>query len=301
MKDCLTQGAVIPDDMITELRDSTDKAGDGAELARRLEADGYIFMRGVVGCEAIAAARREVFERLEGVGEIKAPAVDGIATGESRRRELAEDLGEFWLAVCEGEARRCVTHGAELRKLMTSVLGEPAQPHDYLFLRPGAVGRSTQLHYDRPFFSRGSDRIYTVWGALGDIPVTEGPLVVVEGSNGFTDLIEQAHAIDYESKSSPLVAILDDVVTLAKKRGSRLLTANFTPGDVIVFGMSTLHGTLDNHSPACRVRLSFDVRYQPLADPVDDRYSGPNPGGTTGIGYGELNGAKPLTEPWHTR
>jgi hypothetical protein len=35
------------------------------------------------------------------------------------------------------------------------------------------------------------------------------------------------------------------------------------------------------------VRLSTDVRFQP--------------GGTTGAGYGELNGAKPLTEPWHIR
>ncbi len=32
-----------------------------------------------------------------------------------------------------------------------------------------------------------------------------------------------------------------------------------------------------------------------------ETHSGPNPGGTTGVGYGELNGAKPLTEPWHTR
>jgi hypothetical protein len=35
--------------------------------------------------------------------------------------------------------------------------------------------------------------------------------------------------------------------------------------------------------------------------PVDDRYFGTNPRGTTGIGYGELNGAKPLDQPWHER
>jgi len=65
--------------------------------------------------------------------------------------------------------------------------------------------------------------------------------------------------------------------------------------------MNLLHGSLDNQSPVGRTRLSCDVRWQPLADPVDTRYSGPNPPGTTGAGYGELNGAKPLDEPWHQR
>jgi hypothetical protein len=65
--------------------------------------------------------------------------------------------------------------------------------------------------------------------------------------------------------------------------------------------MLTLHGSLDNHSALGRVRLSSDVRYQPAAEPTDPRYFGPNPGGTTGAGYGELNGAKPLTQAWHVR
>ena len=65
--------------------------------------------------------------------------------------------------------------------------------------------------------------------------------------------------------------------------------------------MFTMHGSLENHSPRGRVRLSCDVRYQPAADPIDPRYFGPDPGGTFGGGYGELNGAKPLDEPWHRR
>ena len=65
--------------------------------------------------------------------------------------------------------------------------------------------------------------------------------------------------------------------------------------------MFTLHGSLQNVSEENRVRLSVDVRYQRLADTVDERYFGPSPTGTTGIGYGELVGAKPLTEAWHIR
>jgi len=65
--------------------------------------------------------------------------------------------------------------------------------------------------------------------------------------------------------------------------------------------MYTWHGALDNVSPLGRVRLSVDVRFQPISEVEDLRYFGANPSGTTGSGYGELNGAKPLTEPWHVR
>ena len=92
-----------------------------------------------------------------------------------------------------------------------------------------------------------------------------------------------------------------DPVAFARERGCRLLTADFEASDLLVFDMRTLHGSLDNHSPRGRVRLSCDVRYQPAADPLDHRYFGPDPGGTFGGGYGELNGAKPLDEPWHRR
>jgi hypothetical protein len=49
------------------------------------------------------------------------------------------------------------------------------------------------------------------------------------------------------------------------------------------------------------VRISCDLRWQPAALPIDERYFGPDPTGTTGAGYAELNGAKPLDQPWHVR
>jgi hypothetical protein len=301
MKNCITQGSPVPEDLIDVLYDSTALMGDPGALQRQLHEDGYLFLRGVLDQDEILAARAEIFERLAAVGEVKQPASEGLFTGQSQRKEIVGDLGVFWQSVCEGPKLRQVTHGLRLRAVMGEVFGEPAQPHDYLFLRPSPVGRATLLHYDRPFFSRGSDRIHTAWFVLGEVPVTDGPLVVVEGSNRFTDLIEPAVAVDYDSNEAPKVSVPDDPIGLARSRGTRLLTANFEPGDLVVFGMTTLHGTLDNHSPSGRIRLSCDIRYQPTADPMDERYFGPNPGGTTGAGYGELNGAKPLTEPWHTR
>ena len=301
MFDCQVHGVTVPHDMLAPFQDSTSIQTQGDVLRERLHEDGYVFIRGLVDPDLIQAARAEVFQRLADVGEIKSPVLDGIFTGRSRRTTLTDDLGDFWQSVSEGTALRRVTHGEQVTDFISTLFGEQARGYDFLFLRPGVPGRFTFLHFDRPFFSRGTQNVITAWTAIGDIPTTEGPLFVLENSHRFDDLISQAEQIDYSSTSSPRVQMMNNAVDFARSRGSRFLTADFKPGDVIVFGMTTMHGAFDNVSPIGRTRLSVDVRWQPAAEPADERYFGPDPAGTTGAGYGELNGAKPLTEPWHTR
>jgi hypothetical protein len=301
MFDCQINRQPVPNDILAPYRDSTEAATDGDELRRRFERDGYIFIRGVVPQPSIRAAREEVFGRLAEVGEIAEPPVDGIFTGESHREERHPDKGVFWRSVSEGPAIRRVTHSEETQALISCLQGEPAFGHDFIFLRPGVPGRFTFLHFDYPFFSRGSQRVVTAWTAVGPVPTIEGALFVVENSHTFEDLTQGAREVDYDSASSPQVQLTGDAVEFARSRGSKLLTANFEPGDVIIFGMFTLHGSFDNASPLNRARLTTDVRWQPKSEPADERYIGPDPKGTTGIGYAELNGAKPLTQDWHIR
>ena len=296
-----TQGRPLPDARVGELRDSSAVATDGAELSRRLAGDGYVFLRSALDVSEVEAARVEVFERLVGVGEIRPPAVEGISTGESRRVGTVGDLGAFWKSVSEGPALRRVTHGPRLGAVLARIAGAPVRAHDYMFLRAAPLGRTTGLHFDYPFFTRATERIYTTWVPLGDVPATDGPLVIVEGSHRFTDLHDAIRGFDVVYDTSRKAQLATDFAEFAEGRDCRILTADFRAGDICVFGMFTLHGSLDNHSPVGRVRLSCDVRYQPATEPIDPRYFGPNPGGTTGAGYGELNGAKPLTQAWHVR
>ena len=301
MFDCRVHGKPVHPDVLGSFRDSTALMADAAALRDAMSEDRYVFLRGVIAPSSIAMARHEVFCRLADAGEIAEPAVDGIFTGKSQRTERCADLGHFWQSVSEGPALRRVTHGHEIQYVLDTLFGEPARGYDFIFLRPGVPGRFTFLHYDLPFFSRGTRNVVTVWTAIGDIPTTEGPLFVLENSHRFTDLIESIQQIDYSSKESPQVQMMGDAIEFARSRGSRLLTTNFAPGDVILFGMTTMHGSFDNCSTIGRTRLSVDVRWQPASEPIDERYFGPDPAGTTGAGYGELNGAKPLTESWHTR
>ena len=299
--DCQMQGRTLSPDRLASFREMLFSTGAAPAMRAQLAADGYLLLRAVLDTADILAARQEVFGRLFEVGEIQSPVEDGIYSGASQRRNRHPNLGEFWQSVSEGPALRKVTHGPDIHHVMATLFGETAHPHDYLFLRPAVPGRSTHLHYDQPFFARGSKTIHTVWTPLGDIPLSDGPLVAVEGSNTFDDLIKESQAVDYESNDTPLVQLMQDPTSLAQQRATRLLTTDFQAGDIIIFSMTLLHGSLDNRSAAGRTRLSCDVRWQPSVDPIDPRYCGPNPTGTTGAGYGELNGAKPLDEPWHQR
>ena len=298
--DAVVKGSAVPPALLGVLKESQQLLGDDAALRERLAEDGYLFLRGVIDPDAIRAARGEVLRRLEEVGEI-APGSDGIFTGTSRRREVAPDLGAFWQSVSEGSKFRAVSHGPQVTALMRSVAGAEVRGQDYVFLRVGVPGRATGLHFDAPFFTRMHDQVWTVWLPIGDVPVRQGPLVVVEGSHRWNDAIDQVRGFDVVRDTTRKADFGADAITVAQTRQTRLLTADFNAGDLIVFGMYTLHGSLDHHDRTNQVRVSCDVRWQTANMPLDPRYFGPNPGGTTGAGYSELNGAKPLDQPWHVR
>ncbi len=310
MLDGMTQQRPIPDAILAPLAEGTGCLNDTELLRQSFASHGYVFLRDVLSRDEVLAARSEVFRRLGEVGEIQQPPEAGLWTGTSRRAEVAPDTGAFWKSVSEGPALHRVTHGQRLRELAGRLFGEPARPHDYLFLRPATVGNATNLHYDAPFFAGGASQIITCWLPLGEIPVCDGPLVVVEDSHRFEDLIgpirsaalssdpkEFGHAQSFAYQQSA-----GDMLEFARLRRKRLLTAHFQVGDVMIFGGFTMHGSLDNHSPTGRVRLSVDVRYQRAAEPAGDpRFFGPHPLGAKGGSYGEQKAAQPLGTPWVAR
>lgn len=310
MRDGISQQKPVPDELLGPLADASSCLTDAGKLRQFFDEHGYVFLRGAIDVDEVAAARREVFERLSEMGEIEPPVEAGIASGISQRIERAGDLGAFWRSVSEGPSLRRVTHGARLRELAGMLLDAAARPHDYLFLRPAPVGAATHLHYDFPFFAGGASRIITCWAPLGEIPICDGPLAVVENSHRFEDLIGPIRSAGLTADPQAFAAAQDaayqsgagDTLEFARSRQTRLLTAHFQPGDLVVFSGFTMHGSLDNHSHLRRVRLSVDVRYQPADDAADDpRFFGPRPIGAKGGGYGEQKAAQPLGTPWVAR
>ncbi|MEZ5738372.1 MAG: phytanoyl-CoA dioxygenase family protein [Burkholderiaceae bacterium] len=297
----IAQGQQVPAELIRPMHDSRPDADDAATLQARLADDGYLMFSGFFSRADIDAARDEIFGALAGVGEIAGPPRAGIYSGTSRRRERAPDAGRYWRQVSESWALRRLSHGPQLHQQMSRLFGEPSLVQDYLFLRPVNPGKFTHLHCDAPFFTRTTDRVLTAWLALGDVPLALGPLFVVAGSHRDPAVIARYTGFDVVRDTDRKAALDTTPRDYAIAQRTTLLTRDFAAGDIVIFGMHTLHGTFDNVAADNRCRLSCDVRYQPLAEPRDPRYFGPAPGGTTGAGYGELVGAKPLDEGWHVR
>ena len=301
MQGAVNRGVEITAPLIGELRDSSDCRSSAEALRERLRKDGYVLLRSVVPSDHVLAAREEVLAHLADVDEIAHPAIEGIVTGRSRRLEVVPDPGLFWKSVSEGVALRGVTHGPAVTQLMTTVFGEPVVGHDLVYLRAAAPGQALDVHYDCPFFTRKTNRVLSVWIPLGDVPVVDGPLLVIEGSHQFEDLIQEVSAVDQETPSTQKMSYNQSAVSFATQRKTRILTTDFGVGDVMIFSMLMAHGSLDNRSAIGRARLSCDLRYQPEAAPRDERFFGPDPIGLSGDGYAGLNGAKPLTASWQTR
>ena len=69
----------------------------------------------------------------------------------------------------------------------------------------------------------------------------------------------------------------EDPIEIVDTFGGQWATTSFAEGDVIIFGMFTMHASLDNSTN--RYRISADTRYQLLSEPVDERWVGSKPKG----------------------
>jgi hypothetical protein len=65
----------------------------------------------------------------------------------------------------------------------------------------------------------------------------------------------------------------EDAPGFAAARGSRLLTASYEPGDVVLFSQFMLHGSFDGNSATGAARMSVDLRWHAKHNGgYDERY-----------------------------
>lgn len=256
------------------LKESNDALTDVIELKRRLAEDGYLFIRSLINREAVLRARHEVLEYMAKKNTLVpgTPVVEGVMPKGGKTVSL---LGNK--AITDHRNVLRVLEAPELFSFYSSLYGEDPATFSYKWLRAVGNERYTGSHFDVVYMGRGSERVQTAWIPFGDIPISQGTLVVCEGSHrldGFARLRETYGKMDVD-RDNVQGWFSDDPEEVRQSFGGRWLTADMEAGDVLTFGLYTMHASTTNTTN--QFRLSCDVRFQPESEPMDERWSGNNP------------------------
>lgn len=258
------------------LRDATPHLGDPAALRARLDDEGYLLLRGLQDRELVLEARRQLVQVLrdEGLadrsgGPLEARPAPG-AGGQFRG-------GENALTTCP--AFRQVVESERVRRFMEGIYGGEALTFDFKWMRVVGPGDFTGAHYDVVYMGRGSMGVLTVWTPFGDLGYEHGTLALVPGSHrmpGYERVRATYGRMDVD-RDRVHGWFADDPLDVTGKYGGTWATTEFRAGDVLVFGMYTMHMSLANTSR--EFRLTADTRWQKAGDPVDERWVGKRPKG----------------------
>lgn len=261
----------------TELRSSNDILHDAAALRTRLAEDGYLLIRGLHPRQRVLDARRAVVEYLSQHGAIL-PGTDPMEARINPGSKLPPTMG-----------RRDITHTPPVRAVLEgqpafdffrNLLGREVLTYSYKWLRAVPRGEFTGAHYDIVYMGRGTqDKLLTIWTPVGDVSYQHGTLAICTGSHslpGYAKLRETYGRMDVD-RDRIAGWFSDDPVEIVERFGGRWQTTEFQAGDVILFGMFTLHASIANTSDF--FRISCDTRFQPADEPVDERWIGENPKG----------------------
>ncbi len=137
---------------------------------------------------------------------------------------------------------------------------------------------------------RGSTNLHTTWIPFGDIPVDHGTLAMCVGSNHLDSFAPIRETYGQMDVDRDLIEgwFTKDPMEIVEKFGGQWATTDFRAGDVILFGMHTMHASTTNLTN--RFRLSCDIRFQPASDPVDERWR------EGGGGHNPLETPRPIEE-----
>jgi hypothetical protein len=264
-----------------ELRDANALIDDPAALQERIAEDGYLLLRGALDRDVVMAAREELFGKWADIGaiDLSYPLLEGIAAPRDQRKEV--DQAAFGKDIRSGPAMRELVHRGRIIRFFERFLGGEVRALDYIWIRTVRVGGSTGCHYDRVYMGRGTWNLYTSWIPLGDVPRTDGALLLLENSHRLEELQNTYGSMDVDRQTDRERygggTLSKDPVEIQQRYGGRWLTTDFKAGDLLVFTMVTLHCSLDNQSPVNRIRLSCDARYQLASEPADERWIGADP------------------------
>jgi hypothetical protein len=259
-----------------ELKRSDGLLGDAVALRKQFAEDGYLYLPGFFPREAVQNIRADLLERLAGIGGLHADhAVDKAIPAETHPDRAARRILEGNTLIPS------LVFGSRILNFYRDFFGSPVAHFDHIWMRVVRPGLGTLPHADSVYMNRGSERLMTAWIPYGNVTREIGGLMILEQSHRQAERLQNYLKSDVDTFCENLGPyktkggwLSKNPRTLREKLGGRWLTADFRMGDLLTFGMTTVHASLDNHSR--EIRLSTDTRYQPAHEAIDPRWVGPD-------------------------
>jgi len=252
-----------------EFVDSTDLLGNPSALRQRAAEEGYLFFRQLLPKAEVLALRAEMLAVVDRYGwrrpgqDELGGLIDHAAINRVPEELMRTDIGvsaEAYDAVQKLERFHRLPHHPRLLALYQELFGADVLVHPRHIARMITSHASvfpTPPHQDFPLI-QGTANTWTCWLPVGDCPRELGGLTVLRGSHRYgLQPIQPARGAG--GIVVPLCSYDKDWVT-----------CDFSAGDVLTFPAFTLHRAL-----RCQwkdqIRLSLDVRYQSVDEPVEEK------------------------------
>jgi ectoine hydroxylase-related dioxygenase (phytanoyl-CoA dioxygenase family) len=255
-------------------------------LWEQYQSQGYLWLKGILNRDDVLDFRRRYFAAFASIGLV-APGTDpgaGIYSGQPVDPQSARQVS---IEAVRWAAYEAFCLSKPIYRFFEEALGGAVYLHKRKLIRHTRPGdpNCTGAHYDLTYLRAGTDRVYTVWIPIGDIPVEMGGLVYLEGSDAWGRKMEaefsalNAHLPPeqrisaYNRNMSDTGWLTKDIPSLSDRLDTRWLCADYETGDMVIHSAYMIHAATENRDAGGRMRLSTDIRYQLIADEIDSRWT----------------------------
>jgi hypothetical protein len=259
---------------------SNDALGDGQELRRRMDEDGYLFIKGLQDPGKLLALRQEILQVCRAGGWLieSTELMEGVADVSRQCTEGDPEYLEVYHEIYKLESFHRSGHWPEVLDVMENVVAGSVLPHPQKIARlwfPKYTEHTTPIHQDYVHF-QGVYDTYTCWAPVGDCPRELGGLALLPGSHK----INAVHAHHFSLGAGALA--IDE-----EELPRDWLTTDYEIGDSLIFHSLTVHQALPNVTED-RLRVSLDNRYQSAEFAIAGHMLEPHIGGEAAITWEEI-------------
>lgn len=251
--------------------DATPYLMDPQALREKADKDGYLFLKGLIPLDVILEVRRDILNILNThgfmdksqplmAGEADLAAIHALLNSEEVNFNGVGIPEAIYKEVQKLESFHALAHHPNLLNVYETLFGEKPFPHPRnigRIMMPHNALKKTPSHQDF-LHIQGAEQTWTCWMPLGDASREMGALTILEGSHkaGLLGVTEAPGAGGLESILCGL--------------GYEWAASDYYAGDVVTFHSLTVHKALPNKLPS-KIRLSADMRFQPLSAPIEER------------------------------